>query len=563
MFGVGVRSSLGVAKKGLGLPGLSQAALPGINAAALEDSIKALPDDEAVEKMGPEKASKAAAARAASDKNSCSASRSMKMMKNLDRIRSKLDAVPGAAAEPAPDETAADPDAVIGTQQVERHVVGQSDPQDLLVSLPEHVQSALGLSHEVGPFAEVALKRRGGLQDPEEVAAAADTRAARTAPSRPKVKHPGLDPDPDTDWNFDFSGEGRPFRFARGKASRIRSGHDLETTRATLKRTRAQLRGGLNMEVAERDGVVRHAGVVSPVAGLGECGDPECGANRIFRPEVRSQFRDFIIGWASKAMSTDERWHGEAGICYVSLGSGQLLFDLELLERLRSMRIRIAQVCLIDREYRQPDMEVRRALREFADWQRAVSQMDREQPAEVYAFGWLEDYIEAVREGTRISGCHLLVQCDAYWETVLEDCEHLAQQTLLPEGLFARLNPEPFLTGQPEATKPLPNQHSEEPYSVAAWTLDTESERLSLKPVEDFLLEACNAAIAVASESPLSSAVEGARERARVRARARATAKAKQQEEELAQKKVEAEIEAHNKLVELKNAEAPCERIAA
>eukprot|EP00439_Symbiodinium_sp_Y106_P075744 s572_g15.t1 len=219
---------------------------------------------------------------------------------------------------------------------------------------------------------------------------------------------PGRDiPVPDgADADFDFSGEGRPFRFCRGKAARVAK---ICGSRDKVRIAMHQLVGKVPMELADCGGVIRHVGPMTPFGGLGECGHSNCMAHRLRYPEVRTGFRDFIV-------------------------------TSELLERLREEAgVQIAQICLIDIGYRQPSLPTRRALREFADWQRASAQMRRVQPCEILVFGHLADYSEASAKGGRASNCHVFVQCDTHWNGCSGDCSRLASRALCKDGLLARL----------------------------------------------------------------------------------------------------------------------------
>eukprot|EP00434_Breviolum_minutum_P036535 symbB.v1.2.032375.t1/scaffold3884.1/size52087/3 len=247
------------------------------------------------------------------------------------------------------------------------------------------------------------------------------------------------DDDSAEDTDFDFTGDSRPFR-CKGKAARVAKSCG---SRENVKMVMHQLVGKCPMELADCQGVrifdafdgyhhlnssaikvIRHVGPMTPLGGLGECGHPNCLAHRLKHPEVRAGFRDFIVSKVRDAVRTNTCWWGREGLRYASLGSGELLFDLELLERLREEAdVRISQICLIDREYETPSAGTRRALREFADWQRASAQLRRHDPAEILAFGRLADYFQASTEGGCAVGCHVFVQCRA----------------LCKDGLLARL----------------------------------------------------------------------------------------------------------------------------
>ena len=110
-------------------------------------------------------------------------------------------------------------------------------------------------------------------------------------------KQPNPDPEPAVDTDFDFSGDGRPYFFARGKASRVRGGRDGADIAA------AQLRGDRPMDLALRNGIVRHVGPATSFGGLGESG----GANRLVQPEACMQFRDFILRKVCEALAAPRR----------------------------------------------------------------------------------------------------------------------------------------------------------------------------------------------------------------------------------------------------------------
>ncbi|CAJ1348195.1 unnamed protein product [Effrenium voratum] len=94
------------------------------------------------------------------------------------------------------------------------------------------------------------------------------------------------------DGDFDFSGDGRPFRFCKGKAARVAKACG---SREGVRLVMHQLLGKEPMELAECGGVVRHVGPMSPLGGLGECGSANCLAHRLRSPELRNGFRDFVV----------------------------------------------------------------------------------------------------------------------------------------------------------------------------------------------------------------------------------------------------------------------------
>lgn len=580
MFGLSLRSSLAGPRATRGLPGLPPATGGGHAAPSLGEAGGGGGTASAFRSEGVE---------------SELARRSRQILDEMEALREGRSVqaagppLPGSPAEAA----AAAPQPLLPAD--ERHVVGESVP---VPGMDQALEARLRMRR-----AREEVRRYG---DPRERhAAEADAEAARLLPARPSVRE--VDPDPEADWDFDFASNARPYRFARGKASRLRVGREALASRALLNTARAQLRGTSRMEVAERDGMVRHVGPTSPFAGLGECGDPVCGAHRLFNPKVRPHFRDFVVSWVEKAsegLLADE----DGSLRYASIGSGELLFDLELLERIRARGVHISQICLVDKEYERPSMSVRRALREFADWQRAVAQAERVRPAEIFAFASLEDLVtevcreecEAEEEILRrtVARSHLLVQVDAVWDGFVKECSGAAEAVLTTGGLLARLNPEPFLgVSSAEASGPLQpvpqpvaGRHSGAAFSVAAWELapeaaaeandgagaeggaestaagaPTEEQRSPattapslLKRLRDFRLEACVAAIAAANAEPKNAEILRAREEAVAQSQVREAIRAKAREKEEKEMQLMAERDAQERAYqeELRAAEA-------
>ncbi|CAK9011490.1 Putative RNA-binding protein Luc7-like 1 [Durusdinium trenchii] len=80
---------------------------------------------------------------------------------------------------------------------------------------------------------------------------------------------------------------------------------------------------------------------------LGECGDTKCGNYRLGKyAAVRPDFLQFCVEHIKRQL------HQRHELVYCSLGSGQLLFDWELLERLtQKEKLRIRAIHLIDTAY--------------------------------------------------------------------------------------------------------------------------------------------------------------------------------------------------------------------
>lgn len=239
---------------------------------------------------------------------------------------------------------------------------------------------------------------------------------------------------------------------------------------------------------------VRHADQTSPIYALSECGDARCGAHRLKHPEVRSRFRDFITKTVRKAKRQCTAWWTQ-GLRYASLGSGHLLWDLEILERLRAEGVEIKQICLIDQLYAEPDAATQFVLKSFADWQTAVANMQDEKTPQILAFKSSQAYFHHCARGGIAFGCNLFMHCDAAFAGSDEESWRLATKALVDSGLFVRLNnlgaqtvPEEMLEKGPEMLRKYwqcQQKHSEEPFSAAAWLAHGDGD---LEPIEDFLL---------------------------------------------------------------------------
>jgi len=137
---------------------------------------------------------------------------------------------------------------------------------------------------------------------------------------------------------------------------------------------RDMLNGGVCI-LKRRDGQLRPPetwqGEPCGISALGECGDRKCANYRLHRKTalVRPSFLEWCVDQVYRATSRDER---ERGITYCSLGSGELYFDWELLERLITKEsIRVCDVYLVDSIY-QPGHKYHQsgklALGAFSSW---------------------------------------------------------------------------------------------------------------------------------------------------------------------------------------------------
>jgi len=164
------------------------------------------------------------------------------------------------------------------------------------------------------------------------------------------------------------------------------------------------------------------------VASLGECGDRKCGNYRLGAKtsRVRPTFLDFCVSHIRRVLSADAL---RAGIVFCSLGSGQLLFDWELLETLTShlgTRLRVVQ--LIDKDYSSKGRsDAHRAQRTFAGW------FVRQRGCHFRSFSSISDLFSWVK----LSGeaAHVLLDCDAVGARKRLDIHKFRKTTLRMGGI--------------------------------------------------------------------------------------------------------------------------------
>lgn len=162
-----------------------------------------------------------------------------------------------------------------------------------------------------------------------------------------------------------------------------------------------------------RDGCVRikqSAGVFAAFCrDFGECGDASCGCYRLKQPSGRRRFRSLV------AQRTDEAIRAEAalvharqhlpGVRYVTIGSGGLLTDFEILLDLWTRGLRIDSIVAIDTAYKQTDNVEERALSALAIFFA---------PAKVFSFASSDDYVAACEAAPQLYGeANVFVYCDA------------------------------------------------------------------------------------------------------------------------------------------------------
>lgn len=135
------------------------------------------------------------------------------------------------------------------------------------------------------------------------------------------------------------------------------------------------------------------------LAALGECGDRKCGNYRLNAGtcNVRPSFLEFCV---KHIMALDVR-----DLVYCSVGSGRLLFDWELLERLRQDGVGFRAIQLVDKDYGpRGRTDAKDAQRTFAGWFHDFACPFRSFASVSDLEGWVKWSGEAA---------HVLLDCDA------------------------------------------------------------------------------------------------------------------------------------------------------
>ena len=202
---------------------------------------------------------------------------------------------------------------------------------------------------------------------------------------------------------------------------------------------------------------------------FGECALADCGCSRPTFPRVRPSFREAVLARTVAAQraagpsppppppqpSTDRASLvteggssssalASPGLCYVSVGSGMLLFDLELLTALRVAGVTIASIALIDSATSYSDTpRSQSALR-------AIASLFA--PARVVCYCAVGAYA-AARLQDREPAASLFVQTDVP-DMPLEYTKALAACALQPGGLAFRLQPTESVTESVTASVP-------------------------------------------------------------------------------------------------------------
>ncbi|KAL1503472.1 hypothetical protein AB1Y20_011956 [Prymnesium parvum] len=125
------------------------------------------------------------------------------------------------------------------------------------------------------------------------------------------------------------------------------------------------------------------------VDALGECADSRCGCYRLHRPEVRQRFCKWVVDAALEGLP------GQRRVRYVTVGSGLLLTDFEILCGLVERGVQVESVVAIDKCYERL-LEPTDAAADATDEARALRQLAAFfAPAPVHAFGSLAQYKQA------------------------------------------------------------------------------------------------------------------------------------------------------------------------
>ena len=163
---------------------------------------------------------------------------------------------------------------------------------------------------------------------------------------------------------------------------------------------------GANAPVANtyvnRDGSVRLSLVEKLLAtychAFGECGGDGCGCNRLKRPHCRQRFRELVATRTASALL-------QRPVRAVTLGSGELLTDFEILLGLWSRGVAIESVVAIDTSYKADKGSHLRALDALAVFFA---------PCRVFSCASAEDYSTAVAMQPELYGrANLFIYCDA------------------------------------------------------------------------------------------------------------------------------------------------------
>jgi hypothetical protein len=143
---------------------------------------------------------------------------------------------------------------------------------------------------------------------------------------------------------------------------------------------------------------------------FGECDDSNCGCYRLTNPQARLRFRQLVAEVVDSALRDSSLEQSSLPVRYVTLGSGALLTDFEILLDLWSRGLTIESIVAIDMAYSGDDSDAF-----FGGYRRALSGLATFfAPARVFSFRHASDYLKAVEERQSLFGdANVFVSCDA------------------------------------------------------------------------------------------------------------------------------------------------------
>ena len=165
---------------------------------------------------------------------------------------------------------------------------------------------------------------------------------------------------------------------------------------------------------------------------LAECGDVMCSCYRLARPWVRSLCRDLAVKLMLDADAKSgccDPSSGGGGLRYVSIGSGSLLADLELLTALQSAGFVIASATFVDPSYGLPTSAGRQALADIASYLGPSVRVAAYDATTTFALARLVGLEPA---------CHLFVQMDVA-RIMWPECAAVSAAALQLGGVGLRL----------------------------------------------------------------------------------------------------------------------------
>ncbi|CAJ1363334.1 unnamed protein product [Effrenium voratum] len=238
------------------------------------------------------------------------------------------------------------------------------------------------------------------------------------------------------------------------------------------KRSVREVLQGSGLKLERRRGYVRPCellpdGGVSVVKHLGECGDKKCGNYRLGQnSQVRPDFLKFCVDHIKSAFGAVR---AARGLVYCSLGSGQLLFDWELLEHLtQKENFRLKAIHLIDTAYGGSKLRASavRAQRIFAGWFAESGLEDT--PCPVRSFLCAKDFQRwAEQRGEEVD---ILLDCDAVSARKVIDVAQWRSSVLRHKGLCLVLsNPAKRICIQRRTRRPVLRELAKHVFKDSTW----------------------------------------------------------------------------------------------